>query len=147
MHKRQVRSPGGEDHLEKGIATYSIFLPGKSHGQRSLVNMGSPWGCKSWTWLSNQTVTKYTGIYYTSQIIFFFFFTSWSFVTALLQASLMPSFFHWHLLMFLSLCHILANSQNIWNFFLIVCYGDLWSVAFNVITAKRLQPTEGSDDG
>ena len=27
------------------MATHSIFLPGKSHGQRSLVNY-SPWGCK-----------------------------------------------------------------------------------------------------
>ena len=29
----------------------SVFLPGKSHGQRSLVGC-SPWGAKSWTRLS-----------------------------------------------------------------------------------------------
>ena len=33
----QVRSLGGEDPLEKGMATHSILLPGESHGQRSLV--------------------------------------------------------------------------------------------------------------
>ena len=31
-----------------------IFLPGKSLGERSLVGY-SPWGCKSWTQLSNKT--------------------------------------------------------------------------------------------
>ena len=29
--------PGQEDPLEKEIATTTVFLPGKSHGQRSLV--------------------------------------------------------------------------------------------------------------
>ena len=33
------RSPG------EGNGTHSRFLPGKSHGQRSLVGC-SPWGCK-----------------------------------------------------------------------------------------------------
>ena len=28
-----------------------VFLPGESHGQRSLAGY-SPWGCKSWTGLS-----------------------------------------------------------------------------------------------
>ena len=28
---------GQEDPLEEGMATHSIFLPGESHGQRSLV--------------------------------------------------------------------------------------------------------------
>ena len=37
--------PGWEDPLEKEMATHSIFLPGKSHGQRTLVD-NSPWGCK-----------------------------------------------------------------------------------------------------
>ena len=41
---------GWEDPLEKGMATHSrqptpIFLPGESHGQRSLVGY-SPWGHK-----------------------------------------------------------------------------------------------------
>ena len=30
---------------EKGMATILVFLPGESHGQRSLVGY-SPWGCK-----------------------------------------------------------------------------------------------------
>ena len=33
----QVRSLGWEDPLEKGMATYSRFLPGEHHGQRSLA--------------------------------------------------------------------------------------------------------------
>ena len=38
----RVRSLGGEDPLEEGMATHSIFLPGESHGQKSLVDY-SPW--------------------------------------------------------------------------------------------------------
>ena len=41
-----VWSLGWEDPLEKEMATHSsILLPGKSHGQKSLVGY-SPWGCK-----------------------------------------------------------------------------------------------------
>ena len=31
--------------MEKGMATAPVFLPGESHGQRSLAGY-SPWGCK-----------------------------------------------------------------------------------------------------
>ena len=41
----QVQSLGWEDHLEKGMATHSGFLPGESHGQRSLAGY-SPWSPK-----------------------------------------------------------------------------------------------------
>ena len=40
-----VRSLGQEDPLEEGMATTPVFLPGESHGQRSLAGY-SPWGCK-----------------------------------------------------------------------------------------------------
>ena len=40
MQETRVRSLGGEDPLEK-----EILLPGKFHGQRSLVGY-SPWGGK-----------------------------------------------------------------------------------------------------
>ena len=33
----RVQYLGGEDLLEEGMATTLVFLPGKSHGQRSLV--------------------------------------------------------------------------------------------------------------
>ena len=36
----RVRSPGREDPLEEGMATTPVFLPGESHGQRSLVCYG-----------------------------------------------------------------------------------------------------------
>ena len=41
----QVQSLGWEDPLEKEMATHSIFLPGISHGQKSVVGY-SPWGHK-----------------------------------------------------------------------------------------------------
>ena len=37
MQESQVPSLGQEDPLEEGIANHSIFLPGESHGQRSLA--------------------------------------------------------------------------------------------------------------
>ena len=40
-----VRSLGGEDPLEKGMATHSSILPGEFHGQRSLEGY-SPWDHK-----------------------------------------------------------------------------------------------------
>ena len=45
MRETWVRSLGWEDPLEKDMATTPVFLPGKSHGQRSLVGC-SPYGCK-----------------------------------------------------------------------------------------------------
>ena len=36
MWETQVQSLGWEDPLEKGMATTPVFLPGESHGQRSL---------------------------------------------------------------------------------------------------------------
>ena len=45
MPETQIRSLGWENPQEKGMATHSVFLPGESHGQRSLVGY-SPWGCK-----------------------------------------------------------------------------------------------------
>ena len=45
--KQEMGDPslGREDPLEKGMATTPIFLPGKSQGQRSLVDY-SLWGRK-----------------------------------------------------------------------------------------------------
>ena len=37
MQETQVQSLGREDPLEEGTATTPEFLPGKSHGQRSLA--------------------------------------------------------------------------------------------------------------
>jgi len=52
MQEIWVQSLGQEDPLEDGMATHfrawqptSIFLPGESHGQRSLAGY-SPWGPK-----------------------------------------------------------------------------------------------------
>ena len=45
MQETQVHSLGWADPLEKEMATTPVFLPGKSHGQRSLAGY-SPWGHK-----------------------------------------------------------------------------------------------------
>ena len=45
MQETQVQSLGWEYPLEKEIAPTPVFLPGKSHGEKSLVGY-SPWGCK-----------------------------------------------------------------------------------------------------
>ena len=45
MRETRVQSLGWKDLLEKEIATTPVFLPGKSHGWRSLVGY-SPWDCK-----------------------------------------------------------------------------------------------------
>ena len=48
MQKTQVQTLGGEDALEKEMATpIPVFLSGKSYGQRSLVGY-SPWGYQEW---------------------------------------------------------------------------------------------------
>ena len=71
MQETWVRSLGWEDPLEKEMATPPIFLPGKSHGQRSLVGY-SPWGSKEsdtteWLHFKDQTYShnlhfKITGL-------------------------------------------------------------------------------------
>ncbi|OLN12121.1 hypothetical protein BUE62_12080, partial [Corynebacterium diphtheriae] len=45
MRETWVRSLGGENPLEKEMATTPVPLPGKPHGLRSLVGY-SPWGRK-----------------------------------------------------------------------------------------------------
>ena len=46
MWETRVLSLGQEDPLEKEMATTPVLLPGKSHGQRSMVGCYSPWGRK-----------------------------------------------------------------------------------------------------
>ena len=48
VQEMQIRSLDQEDALEKEMAIHSVFLPGKSHGQWSLVGY-SPWDLKSQT--------------------------------------------------------------------------------------------------
>ena len=45
VQETQVPSLGGEDALKRKWQPTPVFLPGKSHGQRSLVGY-SPWSCK-----------------------------------------------------------------------------------------------------
>ena len=45
LQEMWVQSLGWEDPLEERMAPTLVFLPGESHGQRSLVGY-SPWGHK-----------------------------------------------------------------------------------------------------
>ena len=61
MQEMWVRSLGWEDPLKKEMATHSIFLPGKSHGQKCLVGY-SPWGHKELDmteWLNDKNATSF----------------------------------------------------------------------------------------
>jgi len=41
IQETQVQSLGQEGPLEEGMATTPVFLPGESHGQRSLAGYSS----------------------------------------------------------------------------------------------------------
>ena len=45
MQETHVLSLGWEDRLEKEMVPHPVFLPGESHGQRSLA-VYSPWCCR-----------------------------------------------------------------------------------------------------
>ena len=45
MQETHVRSLGWGHPLEEEMTTHPVFLPGESHGQRSLAGYG-PWACK-----------------------------------------------------------------------------------------------------
>ena len=57
MQETWVQSLGQEDPLEEGMATYSVFLPRKSHGERSLAGF-SPWGRKDWDTAEQLTLSQ-----------------------------------------------------------------------------------------
>ena len=50
MQETWIWSLSLEDPWRRKWQPIPVFLPGKSHGQRSLAGY-SPWSCKSWTWL------------------------------------------------------------------------------------------------
>ena len=52
MQEMWVPALGLEDPLEKEMAIHPVLLPGKLHGQRSLVGC-SPWGRKESDTMSN----------------------------------------------------------------------------------------------
>ena len=59
MQETWVQSLGQEDATEKGMTTHSIFLPGESHGQRSLVGY-NPWGRKESGMTEQLTLSLFT---------------------------------------------------------------------------------------
>ena len=65
MWETQVRSLGWEDPLEKEMAIHSHTIPGKSQGQRSLVDY-SPWGCNESDRTEHSTVYEAAYLTYTN---------------------------------------------------------------------------------
>ena len=74
MEETRVQLPGGggDDPLEKGMATTLVFLPGESHGQRSLAGF-SPWGRKESDTIEQLTFIPTIGLLAISP----FFFSSY----------------------------------------------------------------------
>ena len=58
MWETQVRSPGQEDPLEKGLETTPVFLPEEAHGQRNLAGY-SPWDGKESDTTERLTLSLY----------------------------------------------------------------------------------------
>ena len=56
MQEIWVQSLGWDDPLERKWQPTPVFLPGKFHGQGSLVDL---WVTKSWTQLSTHTTIAY----------------------------------------------------------------------------------------
>ena len=67
VRETQVWSLGWEDPLEKEMATHSSIPAWEFHGQRRLVGY-SPWGCNSWTWLSDSL--QLNSLPYSRQILY-----------------------------------------------------------------------------
>ena len=84
MWETRVRSLGWEDPLEKEVAITPVFLPGESHGQRSLVGY-SPWGRKE----SDMTERLHL---FTSLLPFIYKALLWDFFSFKTDKSLLFSF-------------------------------------------------------
>ena len=61
MPETQVWSLGGEDPLEKGMATHASVLAWRTHGQRSLAGC-SPWGWKEL--VTTERLTQHTSAWF-----------------------------------------------------------------------------------
>ena len=59
VQETQVRSLGWEEPLERKWLPSPVFMPGESHGQRSLVGYSS-WGCKEWDMTEWLTLSLFT---------------------------------------------------------------------------------------
>jgi len=59
MQENKVQSLGQEDPLEKEWQPKQVFLPGDSHGERSLVGY-SPWGRKESDMTERLSLSSYS---------------------------------------------------------------------------------------
>ena len=98
MKETQVWSLGREDPAEKGRQPTPVFLPGESHGERSLVGC-SPWGRKELDTAERLSTHTYAVIFphvYAKDVIL---------IRILLAL--------WHLIYFGHLPHVFACSSNL----------------------------------
>ena len=93
-----------------------VFLPGKSHGQRSLVGY-SPWSHKSRTWLSMCALIwnrEFCPLYFCyimllSMYIFVFYIDTWSFRTRAIKCSNHKAHLHFFDSMITKYLHMLGS--------------------------------------
>ena len=69
MQETQVPSLGGEEPMEKGMATHSSMLAGEVHGQRSMAGY-SPWGRKESDMTERLTLSLFL-FFLSSQPVYF----------------------------------------------------------------------------
>ena len=62
---------------------------------------------------------------------------NWRFVAALCWANLLVPIFPTAFAHFMFLLSHVGNSCSVSNFFIIICYGDLWSVIFDAVTIVK----------
>ena len=99
MQETWVRSLGWENPLEEGMQPTPIFLPGESHGQRSLVGY-SPWGYEE------SDTTEHTQTYTHTRAYMFVF----NIAEIILAMSFLHSFFTWqYIISSYSLAVIIVN--------------------------------------
>ena len=84
-----VQSLVWEDPLEKGIAPIPLFLPGESHGQRSLEGYWSPWTHKELDMIEQLTFSAFSwfsiSLFFLLFIWFCFYNLSWVLFTCLIS--------------------------------------------------------------
>ena len=99
MQETWVRSLGWENPLEEGMQPTPIFLPGESHGQRSLVDY-SPWGYEE------SDTTEHTHTYTHTRAYMYVF----NIAEIILAMSFLHSFFTWqYIISSYSLAVIIIN--------------------------------------
>ena len=123
-------------HLTSAVSVSPtpVFLPGKSHGQRSLGDY-SPWGYKELDTTEHSTCLVLLCFSLHFEMLHFFF-TNWMIMSTLPWAHLLVPFSRQYLLTS-CLCITFWQVSHYFTLFhhCCICYSDLWSVIFDITTA------------